>query len=297
MSRVLVTGGAGFVGSHISKALLRRGDSVVVVDDFSHGNREAVPDGAELLEADIGSVETARRIAALDLDAVVHAAAQVSVVSSMSDPARDMQVNVIGTANVLTGARQAGASRIVFLSSGGAIYGECDGADERTPPAPASYYGVHKLAAEGYVALGELSYAIARIANIYGPGQRSDLEGGVVAIFAERLSQGEPLIIYGDGRQRRDFVHVSDVTRAALAMLDSRLEGVWNIGTGRSVSVNDLVREFFRVYERRVIVQRLPERRGELRNSRLKVDRARDDLGWTAGVSLADGLSDLANSP
>lgn len=297
MSRVLVTGGAGFVGSHISRALLRRGDSVVVIDDLSHGDRDAVPDGAALIEADIADTETVGVIAGLEVDSVVHAAAQVSVVASMNDPMRDMQVNLIGTANVLTGARLAAASRIVFLSSGGAIYGESDGADERTLPAPASYYGIHKLAAEAYVALCGLPYAVARIANVYGPGQRSDLEGGVVAIFAERLSRGDPLTIYGDGQQRRDFVHVHDVTTALLAMLDSTMSGVWNVGTGRSVSINDLVTAFFGAYGMSVPINRAAERRGELRNSCLRVDRAAADLGWTAQKSLADGITDLAPPP
>ena len=292
MGRILVTGGAGFIGSYVVRSLLERGDEVVVLDDFSGGTAEVVPQGVRVIEADIADPTTAETIERLAPDGVVHAAAQVSVVVSMEDPGRDRATNLLGTAHVLTGASRARVRRFVFLSSGGAVYGESDGADEQTRPAPASYYAVHKLAGEGYVALSGLSYAIARIANVYGAGQRSDLEGGVVAIFTERIARGEPLIIYGDGEQRRDFVHVSDVARAIITMLDAPQDGLWNVGTGVSTSVNELAETLRGSTAQPIRVNHAEERRGELRDSRLVVARIATDLGWQPARTLADGLSE-----
>ncbi len=293
MVHVLVTGGAGFIGSHIGRALLERGDAVTVLDDLSQGTDDGVPAGARLVRADISSPDTVAAIGDAHPDAVIHAAAQVSVVASMADPAHDRAINVVGTQHVLAGAREAGVQRFVFLSSGGAVYGESDGADEATAPRPASYYAIHKLAAEGYVAVSGLSHANARLANVYGPGQRTGLEGGVVAIFAERLRAGGALTIFGDGEQRRDFLHVHDVVRAILAMLDSDRDGTWNVGTGVATSVNRLVELMLEESGGAAPVEHAPERAGELHSSRLAIGKIAADLRWAPQLDLRSGLASI----
>lgn len=312
MSRVLVTGGAGFIGSALVRALVGRGDSVAVLDNLSSGSAAAVPAGCELVQADIADATSVDAVASLAPEVVIHAAAQISVVQSQADPERDRQVNLVGTAHVLEGARRAGTHRFVFLSSGGAVYGETSGASEQDLPVPASYYAIHKLAAEHYVAVSSaasgggsavsgMSYAIARLANVYGPGQRADLEGGVVAIFASALSSGAPVTIYGSGEQRRDFVHVADVVTAVLAMVDaavpaSRAGGTWNVGTGESTSINELLSVMESAAGVTVERRFAPARAGELQDSRLLISRIHDDLGWSPSVSLADGVRTVLGS-
>jgi UDP-glucose 4-epimerase len=292
--RVLVTGGAGFIGSHLVDALVRRGDQVTILDDLSSGNLAnlaGIPAGTvRVVGADVADPGTVRLVAELEPQLVFHLAAQVSVVQSMSDPDRDRDVNVAGTRHVLSGAARARSARVVFVSSGGAIYGEATRADEDAPVAPASYYGVHKFTAERYVALDDLSYGIARLANVYGARQRRDLEGGVVAIFLERLRSGQPVTIYGSGDQRRDFVHVDDVVRALLAMGDSRVDGIWNVGTGSETSVNELLRALVRELGGEAEVAHLPPREGEVFSSSLSSARIAADLDWRPALTLAEGL-------
>lgn len=291
---ILVTGGAGFIGSHVVDALLAVGEEPVVLDDFSTGDGANLPANVDVVEADIADPGVVARISTLRPRAVIHAAAQVSVAASMEDPARDLAVNVGGTANVLAGARSAGAERFVFLSSGGGIYGETDGAAEDTLSRPKSYYGAHKYLAERYVEMDGISYAIARLANVYGPRQRTDLEGGVVAIFAERLREGLPVTINGTGEQSRDFVHVADVVDALLLMADSRLDGTWNVGTGRAVSVLELLRALEAEIQPAVEVRHGPARYGDVRRSRLSIEAIERDLGWRPGYDLAKGVATMA---
>jgi UDP-glucose 4-epimerase len=210
----LVTGGAGFIGSHIVDALVEAGCRTTVIDDVSTGSATNLNAAASLVTHDIADPDVARLVEEIAPEVVIHAAAQASVPLSMEDPARDRSVNLDGTRHVLEGARRAGVKRIVFLSSGGAVYGSTDGATEMTVPAPESYYGIHKLAAEAYVALSGIPYANLRLANIYGPRQRPGLEGAVVAVFSSRVASGLPVKIHGDGQQSRDFVYVADVVGA-----------------------------------------------------------------------------------
>lgn len=291
---ILVTGGAGFVGSHVVDALLAAGEEPVVLDNFATGDRANLPEGVRVVEADIADPGVVRKMSELDLEAVVHAAAQVSVAASMGDPALDLAVNVGGTANVLAGARAAGAERFVFLSSGGGVYGEADGADEGTLPRPKSYYSAHKYLAERYVELDGTSHAIARLANVYGPRQRTDLEGGVVAIFAERLRNGSPITINGAGEQSRDFVHVADVVDALLVMANSRRSGTWNVGTGQAASVLELLRALEDAIRPAVEVRHGPARPGDVENSRLSVDAIANDLGWRPKHDLKTGVANMA---
>ena len=289
---IIVTGGAGFIGSHIVDALLGFEEKVTVIDNLVSGTRDNLPEEADLLDLDIADPGVVEAIADLRPEAVIHAAAQVSVATSMHDPNRDLEVNVQGTANVLAGAKVAGCGRFVFVSTGGGIYGEADGADEATLPRPKSYYGAHKYLAERYVEISGLSYAIARLANVYGTRQRSDLEGGVVTIFMERLRKKQPLLIHGTGEQRRDLVYVADVVSAILAMQRNERVGTWNVGTGVSTSVLELLSTLEEQIEPAVEVRHGPSRPGDVGESRLSVDLIAEDLGWRPEYDLAEGIAD-----
>ena len=292
--RVLVTGGAGFIGSHVVEALLERGDEVHVVDDLSNGRRENVPAAATLHIHDIrepldGIVRAAQA------ERVVHLAAQADVRVSVARPAFDAAVNVAGTANVLEAARQTGA-RVVFASTGGAIYGECTRpAREDDPCLPLSPYGAAKLAGEGYLGafgrLYEAPHLALRFGNVYGPRQDPHGEAGVVAIFLGRLLDGEQCKIFGDGSQSRDYVYVADVVRATLAALDSDVEGVLNVGTGVATTVLQLYDVCRSVAGSDAAPVHEPPRPGELARSVLDGDRAADALGFRAEMSLADGVA------
>jgi UDP-glucose 4-epimerase len=286
--RAIVTGGAGFIGSHLVDALVERGDEVVVVDDLSSGRRENVNPAARLEQRDIRA-----GFDALGADAVFHLAAQADVQTSMLRPAHDAEVNVVGTISVLEAAREVGAP-VVFTSTGGAIYGECDGpAGEDAPRNPVSPYGIAKLCGEEYVRgwgrTHGMRNVVLRLANVYGPRQEAGLEGGVVSIFLERMARGEEAVIFGDGGQTRDFVYVGDVVRALLAAAGQE-GGVFNVGTGEETTVLDLYRACASAAgadgEPRFEAARL----GDVRRSVLDVSRAERELGWSPEVTLEEGL-------
>jgi len=293
--RAIVTGGAGFIGSHLAESLLARGDEVHVVDDFSSGSRENLCQGVALHELDIRGDALADLATELQPDVFFHLAAQVDVDISVEHSAFDADVNVVGTVRVLEAARSVGA-RVVFSSSGGAIYGECRRPvreeDERTPLSP---YGTSKLAGEEYLETWNrvygTSHVACRLANVYGPRQKSSLEGGVAAIFLDRLRDGRDTEIFGDGRQTRDFVYVGDVVRALLAAASAQAAGAFNIGTGRETSIFEL----HRLCAETAGVERLPrfapERRGDLRRSVLDSSRAERELGWRAETTVLNGLA------
>jgi UDP-glucose 4-epimerase len=290
--RAVVTGGAGFIGSHAVEALLARGDEVHVLDDLSKGKREQVAAGAELHVGDIREPDAA--FDAARPEAVFHLAAQADVRVSVEDPARDADVNVLGTVRILEAARRHGA-KVVFASTGGAIYGECDGpvteSAERRPLAP---YGTSKLAGEEYLAtwnrLHRTGHVALRFGNVYGPRQEPHGEAGVVAIFMGLLHEGGTPQIYGDGSQARDYVFVADVVRAMLAAVDHG-GGVFNVGTGVETSVVEL----YDAIQRASGVTREPvfadERLGELQRSVLDIGLAARELGWRPEHSLDDGLA------
>jgi UDP-glucose 4-epimerase len=286
--RALVTGGAGFIGSHLVDALVARGDEVLVLDDLSTGRREHVDPAAALLEHDVRTpFET-------DADVVFHLAAQADVGTSMARPAFDAEVNVVGTVNVLEAARAAGA-HLVFSSTGGAIYGDVEKpAREDSPLLPVSAYGLAKRSAEVYVdgwnrVFGS-GHVVLRFANVYGPRQSAALEGGVIAIFLERLATGRPTAIFGDGTITRDFVHVDDVVRALLLAAGHR-RGVFNVGTGIETSISEL----HAVCQRAVGVKAPPDleppRAGDAQRSVLDPSWATRELGFTASITLADGIA------
>ena|SRR5918998_1306484 len=286
--KALVTGGAGFIGSHLVDALLARGDDVAVVDDLSTGRREHVPDGVPLHEIDIAGIAGAME--AERPEVVFHLAAQVDVRKSVADPARDARINVAGTAAVLEAARVAGARRVLLASTGGALYG--DGVPlptpETAPLAPFSPYGASKAAAESYLGLYMRLYGLSTLAlrfgNVYGPRQDPHGEAGVIAIFAGAAAGGRPVTVFGDGTQTRDYVYVGDVVAGFLAAGDSEATGAVNIGTGVETTVLRLVEALGVTAEYR------PARAGEVARSCLDVERAAEVLDWRAQVPLADGL-------
>src|SRR5689334_965555 len=244
--QVIVTGGAGFIGAHTCRALIARGHGVTAVDDLSHGKREAVPEGVDLVVLDVRDAKLMAEMEKRRPDAVLHLAAQMDVRKSVADPLFDASVNVLGTLNLLEAARRNGVKRFVFASSGGAVYGEQDvfPAPETHARRPASPYGVSKLCGEEYLAHYALVHGLStlalRYANVYGPGQDPHGEAGVVAIFLNKLLAGETATINGDGRQTRDYVYVEDVAHANVLAIEGSFKGALNIGTGIETSVADL---------------------------------------------------------
>jgi UDP-glucose 4-epimerase len=290
--RALVTGGAGFIGSHVVEALLARGDEVTVLDNLATGKRENLPDGAVLHEGDIRTDADAAFDAARP-ELCFHLAAQADVGTSVERPDYDAEVNVLGTLRVLEGAQRHGA-QLVFSSTGGAIYGECERpAREDDPRRPLSPYGTSKLAGEEYLAtwnrLHGTRHVALRFANVFGPRQLAKLEGGVVAIFMERLAAGTPVQIFGDGEQTRDFVFVGDVVAAVLAATGAA-GGTFNVGTGAATSVNALFDACRRVAGSDAKAEHVPPRPGDLLRSVLDPGLGERELGWKAGVPLDDGL-------
>ncbi|PYP07250.1 MAG: UDP-glucose 4-epimerase [Gemmatimonadetes bacterium] len=301
--KVLVTGGAGFIGSHVVDAYLAAGDDVTVLDDLSTGKREQVPPGARLVQADVRSPAARELLATGDFTLLNHHAAQMDVRRSVADPLFDAEVNVLGFLNLLEGARLGGVQRVVFASSGGTVYGETARLPlvESAPKLPASPYGTAKLASEYYLATFSQLYGLETVAlrysNVYGPRQNPHGEAGVVAIFAHRVLAGQPLTVFGDGGQTRDMVFVQDVVEANLAASQVALpsaDGVdgraFNIGTGIETSVNDLAATLVTIGGRRVEIRHAAERPGELRRNALAVDKAAQGLGWRARVPVGDGL-------
>jgi UDP-glucose 4-epimerase len=290
--RAVVTGGAGFIGSHVAEALVERGDEVHVLDNLTSGKRENLPRGARLHEGDVrtdadAAFEDARP------DVCFHLAAQADVRVSVERPDYDADVNVLGTIRVLEAARRHGV-QVVFASTGGAIYGECDGpareSAERRPLAP---YGTSKLAGEEYLAtynrLYDAKHVSLRYGNVYGPRQDPHGEAGVVAIFMRLLAEGGTARIFGDGKQTRDYVYVGDVVRATLAAVGHD-GGVFNVGTGRETSVVELYERIARVARSDVQPEYAPGRLGELQRVVVDAGLAERELGWRPEHGLDDGL-------
>ncbi|MBM3470000.1 MAG: NAD-dependent epimerase/dehydratase family protein [Armatimonadetes bacterium] len=298
--RVLITGGAGFIGSHIADAHLARGDEVTVVDSLVSGRQEFVGTAARFYQMDIRDPGLREVFERTRPQLVNHHAAQVSVSVSVREPLPDAEINVLGTLRVAALAVEYGVEQLIFASTGGALYGEPKllPADEATPILPLSPYGCAKAAAEGYLGLYRrlhgLPVCCLRYANVYGPRQDPHGEAGVVAIFARALLAGESPTIFGDGEQTRDFVHADDVTRANLLAADRRVEGAFNIGTGEGTSVNAIFRVLARKIGATVAPRCASPRSGDVRHIRLAADSARRHLGWMPMVSLEEGLASTA---
>jgi UDP-glucose 4-epimerase len=295
--RVLVTGGAGFIGSHVTDALLARGDEVVVADDLSAGRAARLDPRAEVHKISITDGAALAAVAAgSGAELICHLAAQIDVRASVRSPATDAEANVVGTVNVLEAARSVGA-RVLFASSGGALYGRDAPIPSREDvlPLPESPYGIAKYCAECYLGLYNrlhgTSHSVLRLANVYGPRQDPAGEAGVITIFCASALGGTRPVIYGDGTQTRDYVYVGDVVTAFLAAADRGRPGTWNIGTGVEVSVLDLVRIIGGVAGQDLSPSFAPARPGELARSTVAVDRAASELGWQTAVPLAEGIS------
>jgi len=293
---ILVTGGAGFIGSHVVDAYLRLGHRVVVVDDLSRGARENVNTQACFHRVDVCSSELDDIFRAYKPAVVNHHAAQVRLSESLKDPMHDAWVNIMGSLNVLKACAEHGVRKVIFASSGGAIYGDPETlpAEETQPLRPISPYGASKAAVEHYLRVFEagwgLCYVALRYANVYGPRQRTDNESGVIAIFTNAMVKGETPIIYGDGEQVRDYVYVDDVVEANVLALDDRAQGAFNIGTGVGTRVKELYAQLSELIGYRGNASYGPPREAEVEKSVLRIDCARRQLGWEPRVPLAEGL-------
>jgi len=297
--RILITGGAGFIGSHLVDAYLAAGHEVAVVDDLSTGFRDNLDPRARFWQVDIRSADLSRVLGEFRPAVISHHAAQMSVAVSVAEPRRDAEVNILGTLRLLEGAVRHGVRQVVFASTGGAMYGNEVGVPtpESTLPRPVSPYGVSKLAGERYLtafrSMHGLRSVALRYANVYGPRQSPHGEAGVVAIFCGRIRAGQPLSVHGDGVQTRDYVHVADVVRANL--LATGPEGpdvaeAMNIGSGAETSVLDLIRHLEEIGGARLVRSHGPARPGEQRRSALDSRLALQQLGWRPALDLRSGL-------
>jgi UDP-glucose 4-epimerase len=304
--RVLVTGGAGFIGSHIAEAYLRAGWEVVILDDLSRGHERNVPSGARFVRTDIGSPEARRLLATGQFDVLNHHAAQIDVRVSVDCPALDAGINVVGLVNLLEGAGEGHVKRVVFASSGGVVYGDPElvPTPETAPKGPISPYGVSKLSGEYYLralaALRGFEGIAMRYANVFGPRQDPKSEAGVVSIFVSRLLEGRPLTVFGDGRQTRDYVFVKDVARAnVLASTAALPRGgdidatALNIATSVQRSVLDLADAVGAAMQQKPVLEFAPPRAGELFRSALDIRKARQVLGWAPEHDFDHGLREL----
>ncbi len=296
--KILVTGGAGFIGSHVAELFLEHGHQVFVVDDLSSGRRENLPAGAVFYQLDIRTEEFSKTVLDLKPDAVAHLAAQMDVRKSVADPVLDADINVLGTIRVVRAAVQAGARKILFSSTGGAIYGEQDDfpASEEHACRPVSPYGTSKLCAEQYLAhfrrAGGPAFTALRYANVYGPRQDPHGEAGVVAIFTRKMLSGRTPVINGDGRQTRDFVFVRDVARSNLLALETDAEGVFNIGTGVETDINTLTAMLLAATGFAEKPQHGPAAPGEQLRSSVDPSRAEKIMKWRPEVDLRTGLEE-----
>jgi len=294
--KILVTGGAGFIGSNVVDAYIEKGYEVIVVDDLSSGKKENLNKKAKFYNLDICDKALEEVFNKEGIDIVNHHAAQVDVRKSIADPAFDARINIEGSLNILENCRKYKIKKIIFASSGGVIYGECGNLppNEDSPISPLSPYGVSKYAMECYLSTYEkiygLKYTALRYGNVYGPRQDPYGEAGVVAIFSGKMLNNEEVNIFGDGEQVRDYVYVRDVVKANILCLENGDNEIFNIGTGESTLVNQLFSEMKELtqYSKEAVYK--PSRAGELMRSSLDVKKAEQKLGWKAGVGIREGL-------
>jgi UDP-glucose 4-epimerase len=300
--KILVTGGAGFIASHIVDALVSKNHEVAIIDDMSNGQEENINPKAKFFKVDISNAEDVKKVFdEFAPEVIFHLAAQANVRKSIENPERDREVNVIGTLNLLENAARAKTKHFIFSSTGGAIYGE--NAPRPTPeteePKPVSPYGRHKLESEINIARfakeNGFKATILRYANVYGPKQNPRGEAGVIAIFADKMIANEPLSMFGSGDQTRDYVFVKDIVSANLKALESGIEGTFNIGTGKEISLKQIVESLERICGKTVEVEHLPAIEGELMASCLDASLARQTLDWKVEYQIEEGLEQTIN--
>jgi len=295
---ILVTGGAGFIGSHVVDAYINDNHNVVIVDDMSRGRKEFINPRATFHQISISDPQLANIIQKESIEVISHHAAQISVSDSVKNPVKDAESNIIGTLQLLQNAVEFGVNKFIFASTGGAIYGEQDyfPAREDHPQKPTSPYGLSKLSVEGYLKFYKEQYGlksiIFRYGNVFGPRQNPNGEAGVVAIFNNRLLKGQAPIINGDGEQTRDYIFVRDVVNANLLALKLNGSGTFNVGTGQETSVNELTHLILEVAESDIEVQTSKKNNFEQRRSCIDYKKIQDSLNWSPKVSLKEGLSE-----
>jgi UDP-glucose 4-epimerase len=297
--KILVTGGAGFIGSHVAERCLSSGWEVAVADNLSAGRRDNVPEGAAFYELDIRDLEFAEVVTAEQPDVISHHAAQMDVRISTTEPAFDADVNIVGSIKVIEAALAAGVKKFIFSSTGGAVYGEPQElpVNEETPARPISQYGCSKLAVERYLYLYNvqrgLDYVALRYPNVYGPRQDPHGEAGVTAIFALKMLDGEPCVIFGDGTESRDYVYIDDVVDAHVLAADSDFSGVLCVGSGKETTVPDIFDGLSALTGNTVEPRREPLRPGEIHRICISGAKTKEILGWEPKVPLEEGLARL----
>ena len=295
---ILVTGGAGFIGSHLVRHLLAKGENVTALDNLSTGLAENLPSEAKLVEMDILDADLPKVVAAGAFDAIVHLAAQTMVDTSIKDPLLDTRENLLGTVHVLEAARAANVKRVIFASTA-AVYGDVKEDDlpmrEAQPTLPLSFYGLSKLSVEKYLEMYEklygMEYVVLRFANVYGERQGDGGEGGVISIFAKAVAEGRDITIYGDGEQTRDFVYAGDIAEGILAALRTEeVNAAYNLSTQTETSLRELVSLLAEIRGREIVPKYGAEREGDIYKSMLSNSRARRGLDWQPATTLAEGL-------
>jgi len=301
MSKVLITGGAGFIGSHITDKLIEKGHQVVVIDNLSTGKKENLNPQAKFYEADICNSEISQIFQKEKPEIVFHFAAQIDVHKSIKDPIQDARVNILGSLNLLQNCKEIKVKKFIFASSGGAVYGDTSivPTPESHPETPESPYGICKLTVEKYLCFYKktfgLNYTVLRLANIYGPRQDSKGEGGVVAIFCDKMLKQEQVTINGDGEQTRDFVYVDDVVNVALLSMEREKSDIYNIGTGKETNINEIFRKIKKLTGSSCEEVYTMEKSGEQKRSCLNYSKAKQELSWEPEYDLERGLQETIN--
>ncbi|MEK7557916.1 MAG: NAD-dependent epimerase/dehydratase family protein [Patescibacteria group bacterium] len=295
MSKILVTGGAGFIGSHLVDELIMQGNKVVVLDNLSTGKKENLNPKVKFYNVDICSSVINKIFKSEKFDYVFHLAAQIDVRVSVVKPKFDNKVNAMGSYNIFKNSGLNKVKKVIFISTGGALYGDClKPATERTLIRPISPYAIHKYSAERYLELCHelynLNYAVLRLANVYGPRQYSGGECGVIGIYTHNIANNKPSTLYGNGAKTRDFVYVSDVVCACLKAIAVKQQGVFNIGNGKEISILQIINAIKKVAGKKFIYKQEKDRAGEAQRSVLNSNKAKKILGWEPKVKLEQGL-------
>ena len=298
--KILVTGGAGFIGSHVVDKLVEQGHDVIVIDNFSTGKRVNLQNNVKLIDLNLSSFELSNVFEEYQPEVVIHLAAQVNVNKSIRDPKLDAEINILGTINLLENCRKYKIKKIIYAASA-AQFGnpQCLPIDEKHPFQPLSPYGLSKSVVESYLKLYshlfDLDYTILRYANVYGPRQNSDAEGGVIAIFSQQLVNNEPLTIFGDGEQTRDFIYVEDVAAATILMLNIGNNQIYNLGSGKEISLNNLMGLFKDISQKEISLNYVEARKGDIENTYYSIEKIKNECDFSPKINLKEGLTKTIN--